>query len=102
MDKSGANLAALDALKAERLTPIKVCQNKYLNTRYNPFPTFGAKIAANFRRLPTPSRLFGINCMPFGGSRPSHQSLSDPCSNTSPYVIFHATACSNFPLTLTI
>src|SRR5476649_615785 len=29
--KSGANLAALEALNAERLTPIKVRQNKYLN-----------------------------------------------------------------------
>jgi putative transposase len=31
VDKSGANLAALEALNAERLTPIKVRQNKYLN-----------------------------------------------------------------------
>jgi putative transposase len=31
IDKSGANLAALDALNAERDTPIKVRQNKYLN-----------------------------------------------------------------------
>ena len=31
MDKSGANLAALEALNAERSTPIKVRQNKYLN-----------------------------------------------------------------------
>jgi putative transposase len=30
-DKSGANLAALDALNAERETPIKIRQNKYLN-----------------------------------------------------------------------
>ncbi|OTP76516.1 Transposase [Caballeronia sordidicola] len=31
MDKSGANLAALEALNAERSSPIKVRQNKYLN-----------------------------------------------------------------------
>ncbi len=31
MDKSGANLAALEALNAVRSTPIKVRQNKYLN-----------------------------------------------------------------------
>jgi putative transposase len=31
VDKSGANLAALDALNAKRLTLIKVRQNKYLN-----------------------------------------------------------------------
>jgi len=31
VDKSGANLAALEALNAERSTPIKVRQNKYLN-----------------------------------------------------------------------
>ncbi len=31
MDKSGANLAALEALDAERATPIKIRQNKYLN-----------------------------------------------------------------------
>lgn len=31
MDKSGANLAALEAVNAERPTPIKVRQNKYLN-----------------------------------------------------------------------
>lgn len=31
VDESGANLAALEALNAERLTPIKVRQNKYLN-----------------------------------------------------------------------
>ncbi len=31
IDKSGANLAALDALNAERKTPIKIRQNKYLN-----------------------------------------------------------------------
>src|SRR5271154_257687 len=31
VDKSGANLAALEALSAERSTPIKVRQNKYLN-----------------------------------------------------------------------
>lgn len=31
IDKSGANLAALDALNAERETPIKIRQNKYLN-----------------------------------------------------------------------
>ena len=31
VDKSGANLAALEAFNAERLTPIKVRQNKYLN-----------------------------------------------------------------------
>ncbi|MFL9889287.1 DDE-type integrase/transposase/recombinase, partial [Paraburkholderia agricolaris] len=31
VDKSGANLAALEALNAERLTPINVRQNKYLN-----------------------------------------------------------------------
>lgn len=30
-DKSGANLAALEALNAERPTPVKVRQNKYLN-----------------------------------------------------------------------
>ena len=31
MDKSGANLAALEALNATRPTPIKIRQNKYLN-----------------------------------------------------------------------
>ena len=31
MDKSGANLAALEALNADRHTPIKVRQIKYLN-----------------------------------------------------------------------
>lgn len=31
VDKSGANLAALEALNAERPTPVKVRQNKYLN-----------------------------------------------------------------------
>jgi transposase-like protein len=31
VDKSGANLAALQAINAERETPIKVRQNKYLN-----------------------------------------------------------------------
>ena len=31
VDRSGANLAALEALNAERLTPIKVRQNTYLN-----------------------------------------------------------------------
>ncbi|CAB3810866.1 IS6 family transposase ISBmu21 [Paraburkholderia fynbosensis] len=31
IDKSGANLAALDALNAERETPIKIRQNKHLN-----------------------------------------------------------------------
>lgn len=31
IDKSGANLAALDALNAERETPIAIRQNKYLN-----------------------------------------------------------------------
>ncbi len=31
VDKSGANLAALEALNGERPTPIKVRQNKYLN-----------------------------------------------------------------------
>src|SRR6516225_5441143 len=31
IDKSGANMAALDALNAERETPIKIRQNKYLN-----------------------------------------------------------------------
>ena len=31
VDKSGANLAALDALNAEREAPIKIHQNKYLN-----------------------------------------------------------------------
>jgi putative transposase len=31
IDKSGANLAALEALNAERDTPIKIRQNKYLN-----------------------------------------------------------------------
>jgi transposase-like protein len=31
LDKSGANLAALEALNAERPTPIRVRQNKYLN-----------------------------------------------------------------------
>ena len=31
IDKSGANLAALGALNAERDTPIKIRQNKYLN-----------------------------------------------------------------------
>ncbi len=31
VDKGGANLAALEALNAERATPIKIRQNKYLN-----------------------------------------------------------------------
>jgi putative transposase len=31
VDRSGANLAALEALNAERETPIKIRQNKYLN-----------------------------------------------------------------------
>ncbi|MFL9928864.1 IS6 family transposase [Paraburkholderia sp. RL18-103-BIB-C] len=31
IDKSGANVAALDVLNAERQTPIKIRQNKYLN-----------------------------------------------------------------------
>jgi putative transposase len=31
LDKSGANLAALQALNAERATPIRIRQNKYLN-----------------------------------------------------------------------
>ncbi len=31
VDKSGANLAALEALNAERKKPIKIRQNKYLN-----------------------------------------------------------------------
>ena len=31
MDKSGANLAALKTINAERETPIKIRQNKYLN-----------------------------------------------------------------------
>ncbi|GGC67297.1 hypothetical protein GCM10011400_64020 [Paraburkholderia caffeinilytica] len=31
VDKSGANLAELEALNTERLTPIKVRQNKYLS-----------------------------------------------------------------------
>jgi transposase-like protein len=31
MDKSGANLAALQAINAERETPIKIRQVKYLN-----------------------------------------------------------------------
>ncbi len=31
IDKSSANLAALDALNAQRDTPIKIRQNKYLN-----------------------------------------------------------------------
>ncbi|BFG81117.1 hypothetical protein PTKU46_91510 [Paraburkholderia terrae] len=31
IDKSGANLAALEALNAERDTPIRIRQNKYLN-----------------------------------------------------------------------
>ncbi|CAG4901573.1 IS6 family transposase ISBmu21 [Paraburkholderia gardini] len=31
MNKSGANLAALEALDAGRPTPVKVRQNKYLN-----------------------------------------------------------------------
>ncbi|WP_321930485.1 IS6 family transposase [Paraburkholderia guartelaensis] len=31
VDKSGANLAALEALNAERPSPIKIRQNKYLN-----------------------------------------------------------------------
>jgi transposase-like protein len=31
IDKSGANLAALDALNAERETPIRIRQIKYLN-----------------------------------------------------------------------
>jgi transposase-like protein len=31
MDKSGANLAALEAINADRETPIRIRQNKYLN-----------------------------------------------------------------------
>src|SRR5215469_13135141 len=31
VDKSGANLAALEAINAERETPIRIRQNKYLN-----------------------------------------------------------------------
>lgn len=31
VDRSGANLAALEAINAERLTPLKVRQNKFLN-----------------------------------------------------------------------
>ena len=31
MDKSGANLAALQSINAERETPTKVRQNRYLN-----------------------------------------------------------------------
>jgi transposase-like protein len=31
VDKSGANLAALEALNAERSVSVKVQQNKYLN-----------------------------------------------------------------------
>jgi putative transposase len=31
VDKNGANLAALKAINAERETPIKIRQNKYLN-----------------------------------------------------------------------
>jgi transposase-like protein len=31
IDKSGANLAALEAINAERKTPIRIRQNKYLN-----------------------------------------------------------------------
>ena len=31
VDKSGANLAALQSISAERETPIKVRQNRYLN-----------------------------------------------------------------------
>lgn len=31
IDKSGANLAALEAINVERETPIKIRQNKYLN-----------------------------------------------------------------------
>ncbi|NMM03524.1 IS6 family transposase [Paraburkholderia sp. RP-4-7] len=31
IDKSGANLAALEAINAERQTPIRIRQNKYLN-----------------------------------------------------------------------
>jgi putative transposase len=31
MDKSGANLAALDAINADREMPIKIRQSKYLN-----------------------------------------------------------------------
>jgi transposase-like protein len=31
IDKSGSNLAALEALNAERDTPVKIRQNKYLN-----------------------------------------------------------------------
>ena len=31
VDKSGANLAALEAINAERQTPIRIRQNKYLN-----------------------------------------------------------------------
>jgi putative transposase len=31
VDKSGANLAALQAINAKRETPIKIRQNKYLN-----------------------------------------------------------------------
>ena len=31
IDKSGANMAALEAINAERETPIKIRQTKYLN-----------------------------------------------------------------------
>jgi hypothetical protein len=31
IDKSGANLAALEAVNADRETPIKILQSKYLN-----------------------------------------------------------------------
>ncbi|MGF6473057.1 transposase-like protein [Paraburkholderia youngii] len=31
MDKSGANLAALEGINADRETPIRIRQNKYLN-----------------------------------------------------------------------
>ena len=52
IDKSGSNLAALQALNAERETPIKIRQNKYLNNvveqdhraikrRTRPMPGFG-------------------------------------------------------------
>jgi len=33
IDKSGANLAALEAINADRETPIKIRQSKYLNNR---------------------------------------------------------------------
>jgi hypothetical protein len=36
IDKSGANLAGLEAINAERETPIRIRQNKYLNNISRP------------------------------------------------------------------